>query len=116
MAHAKDDTPQWFGSSTKQERKTVLSCCCLVFDMVAEHYTVLGALRAMVMSLVFAISASDLVVGCVGKEEHLNMSLEAVYFKMDEVAWIGTEANLKFENGVKPGCHAKSYGMEEFYT
>ena len=75
-----------------------------------------GALRAMAMLLVLAVSASGLVVGFGVEKEHLgNMSLEAVYFKMDEVARTGVKANLKFENGVKPGYHAKNYGMEEFY-
>ena len=83
--------------------------------MVAEHYKILGALRAMVMSLALTLSAGGLVVGCAGKGEHLNMSLEAVYFKMDEVAVTGVKANLKFENEMKPGCHVKNYGMEEFY-
>ena len=69
----------------------------------------------MLVTLMFAISASGLTVGCMVEKEYLNMSLEAVHFKMDEVAMTEVGANVKFENGVKPGYHAKSYGMEEFY-
>ena len=116
MAHAEDDTPQWIGSSTQTwEVKIELLRCCLDFVMVAEHYKILGALRIMLVTLMFAISASGLTVGCMVEKEYLNMSLEAVHFKMDEVARTEVGANLKFENGVKPGYHAKSYGMEEFY-